>query len=229
MRKKYTDVVIRQDSELRQIGPKIKYRLFKSRPYISGPSSILKLNTLIVIFLKKIPFLVRKGFHQKAYFWRNSRGFFKNCTSNKNDDGLKETSTFAIMSYHHPSKDFSDLYLSLLEQYRNLAFGRAVQFFSAIIIPFCSLHFFCRFYFIYGFSWYYAAPFLIYIYDEIFAYYKKPNFNFLYYICIKSDWQSLTCFQHWKKMNISFRILDIHKRTFLTARFSGIISFRFIQ
>ena len=58
---------------------------------------------------------------------------------------------------------------------------------------------------------------------------KKPNFNSLYYICIKSDWQSLTCFQHWKKMNISFRILDIHKRTFLTARFSGIISFRFIQ
>ena len=32
------------------------------------------------------------------------------------------------MSYH-PSKDFSDLYLSLLEQYRNLAFGRAVQYF----------------------------------------------------------------------------------------------------
>ena len=140
MRKKYTDVVIGQDSGLRQIGPKIKYRLFKSRPYFSGPSSILKLNTLIS---KKIPFLVRKGFHQKAYFWRNSRIFFKNCSSNKNDGGLKETSTFAIMSYH-PSKDFSDLYLSLLEQYRNLAFGRAVQFFFCYHYTFCSLHFFLQ-------------------------------------------------------------------------------------
>ena len=131
------------------------------------------------------------------------------------------------MSYH-PSKDFSDLYLSLLEQYRNLAFGRAVQFFfSAIIIPSAVYTFFCRFYFIYGFYWYYAAPFLIYICDEIFAYYEKPNFIFFMYI--KSDWQSLTCFQHWKKMNISFRILDIYKRTSLTAGFSGIISFRFIQ
>ena len=57
----------------------------------------------------------------------------------------------------------------------------------------------------------------------------KTEFQFFFFMYIKSDWQSLTCFQHWKKMNISFRILDIHKRTFLTARFSGIISFRFIQ
>ena len=82
-----------------------------------------------------MPFLVRN-------FWRNSRGFFKKCTSNKNDG--EQPLTFVIMSYH-PSKDFSDLYLILLEQYRNLAFGRAVQFFSAIIIPSAVYTFFAGF------------------------------------------------------------------------------------
>ena len=51
-------------------------------------------------------------------------------------------------------------------------------FFCHHYTTFSSLHFFCRFYFIYGFSWYYAAPFLIYIYDEIFAYYQKTQFQF---------------------------------------------------
>ena len=131
------------------------------------------------------------------------------------------------MSYH-PSKDFSDLYLSLLEQYRNLAFGRAVQFFFLLSLYLLqSTLFFAGFTSFMGFigtmqhlSWFTFVMRFLHIM-------KNPISIFFMYI--KSDWQSLTCFQHWKKMNISFRILDIHKRTFLTARFSGIISFRFIQ
>ena len=66
MRKKYTDVVIGQDSGLRQIGPKIKYRLFKSRPYFSDPSSILKLNTLISE--KKNTISCKERFPSKSLF-----------------------------------------------------------------------------------------------------------------------------------------------------------------
>ena len=134
------------------------------------------------------------------------------------------------MSYH-PSKDFSDLYLSLLEQYRNLAFGRAVQYFFCYHYTYLlqSTLFFAGFTSFMGFigtmqhlSWFTFVMRFLHVM-------KNPMSISFMYIYIKSDWQSLTCFQHWKKMNISFRILDIHKRTFLTARFSGIISFRFIQ
>ena len=132
------------------------------------------------------------------------------------------------MSYHHPSKDFSDLYLSLLEQYRTLPLDVQCNFFLPSLYLLQSTLF---------------LQVLLHLWVLLVLCSTFPDLHLWWDFCIlwKTEFQFFfLCIlnlidNHWrvfnigKKMNISFRILDIHKRTFLTARFSGIISFRFIQ